>query len=85
MERYTKMHTRHLLGQLKRLRADLSRGPNWDGPAWTPEEIATKETALTTLKMVLATREHIPSIQEGKAIRQKAAAESRGQGKGRNR
>ena len=84
MEHYTEMHTRHLLGKLKRAREFLNRTPDWD-LCVRPEVAAAKEAEYQALKAALATREHVPSKLEGKLGRRKAAAQNRGQGKSRNR
>lgn len=85
MESYTEMHTRHLLGKLKKTRATLTRGPDWDDDPWPPEKYAALETEIAALKKVLATREHVPSTLDGKVARRLKAAQNRGQGKSRNR
>ena len=56
------MHTRQLLKELKNTRS-------WGDYDWTDEDWLDLDTYRTTLKSVLATREHIPNKIESKRIR----------------
>jgi hypothetical protein len=72
-------HTRELLDWLKHARACggfyIPCDPASGGPEYTIEE----------LKAELATREHIPSKQEGEAARRAHARLRHGKAKGKNR
>lgn len=78
---------RDLLNELHQLRSE-PKTPDWDNCAaaqWLPEHIAAKENRMLELRTELATREHVPGVAEGKAIRRERALANRGHGKSKNR
>lgn len=75
---YEKMSTRYLLARLRYLRRIESRGPNWDVLPWSPAVYAEIRREADALKIILATREHVPSKLEGKVARRAAATAHRG-------
>lgn len=79
MSSYKDMHTRQLLAELGHVRAKLSSAHNQANDDRILAEFLTvtvireAEAQMAEIKAELATREHIPSKAEAKAIRQMRA------------